>query len=232
MAKTKQTARGASSSHRPGGMATARFAGAEEDEPQFKDTPGEEETGASKSTGKAGDQPQQVEGGPEVPPEENPPPPVNPTPDTSKDPTPGTSKDPTDAPPTVPAQDPTQDPTETKAEEVEVETPPELTTYVKSYKLAGKNWLDTVLGQKEQAYDTLYDRLVMIGTKHKENLDQAVKAQVFASIKDRSGKCLSEDGRSQNTVPIASTQVAIKGIVQYSTRTVTDSHRQSRTVSD
>ena len=25
------------------------------------------------------------------------------------------------------------------------------------------------------------------------------------------------DGRSQNTVPIASTQVAIKGIVQYST---------------
>ena len=27
-----------------------------------------------------------------------------------------------------------------------------------------------------------------------------------------------ENGRSQNTVPIASTQVAIKGIVQYSTR--------------
>ena len=27
-------------------------------------------------------------------------------------------------------------------------------------------------------------------------------------------------GRSQNTVPIASTQVAIKGIVQYSTRSV------------
>ena len=35
-------------------------------------------------------------------------------------------------------------------------------------------------------------------------------------------------GRSQNTVPIASTQVAIKGIVQYSTRTVTDRHTQSR----
>ena len=27
------------------------------------------------------------------------------------------------------------------------------------------------------------------------------------------------DGRSQNTVPIASTQVVIKGIVQYSTKT-------------
>ena len=32
-----------------------------------------------------------------------------------------------------------------------------------------------------------------IGRKHKENLDQAVRDQVFASIKDRSGKCLSED---------------------------------------
>ena len=85
MVKTKQTAHGGSSSRRPGGMATARFAGAEEDEPQFEDAPGEEteesqdwpdygeeETGASKSTGKAGDQPQQAEGGPEVPPKESP----------------------------------------------------------------------------------------------------------------------------------------------------------------
>ena len=70
MVKTKQTARRGSSSHRPGGMATARFTGAEEDEPQFADAPGEEtedsqewpeyaeeETGASKSTGKAGENP-------------------------------------------------------------------------------------------------------------------------------------------------------------------------------
>ena len=207
MVKFKQTPRGGSSSHRHGGMATARFAGAEEDEPQFANAPGEaetedsqewseygeEETGASKSTGKAGDQPQQVEGGPVVPPEENPPPPVNPTPGTNKDLTPGTSKDPTDAPPAVPTQDPTQDPTEAKAEEVEVETPPELTAYVKSYKLAGKSWLDTVLKQKEQAYVTLYDRLVKIGTPHKKYLDQAVREQVFANIKDRLGKCLSKD---------------------------------------
>ena len=85
MVKTKQTPHGGSSSHRPGGMVTARFPGAEETELQFADTPGEEtedsqdwpqygegKTGASKSTGKAGDQPQQAEGGPEVPPEENP----------------------------------------------------------------------------------------------------------------------------------------------------------------
>ena len=110
MVKTKQTPCGGSSSHRHRGMATARFAGAVGDEPQFEDAPGEEtedsqdwpqygeeKSGASKLTGKAGEQPQQVEGGPEVPPEENPPPPVNPTPGTCKDPTPGTSKDPTDA---------------------------------------------------------------------------------------------------------------------------------------
>ena len=206
MVKTKLTPRGGSSSHRPRGMVTARFAGAEEDEPQFEDALGEEtedsqdwpqygeeKSGASKSTGKAGDQPQQAEGGPEVPPKENPPPPVNPTPGTSKNPTPGISKDPNDAPPAVPTQDPTQDPTETKAKEVEVETPPELTAYVKSYKLAGKNWLDAVLDKKEQAYDVLYDRLVKIGAPHKEYLDQAVREQVFASIKDRSDKCLSED---------------------------------------
>ena len=66
MVRTKQTSCGGSSSHRPGGMATGRFAGTEEGaEQQFADTPGEEETedsqdwpeygeeetGASKSTG-------------------------------------------------------------------------------------------------------------------------------------------------------------------------------------
>ena len=50
-----------------------------------------------------------------------------------------------------------------------------------------------VLDTKEQAYITLYDRLSKIGGKHKENLEQAVGDQVFASIKDRSGKCLSKD---------------------------------------
>ena len=125
-----------------------------------------------------------MEGGPEVPPKENPP---------KVDPTPGTSKDPTNAPPAVPTQDPTQDPTEAKTKEAEVEAPPELTAYVKSYKQAGKTWLDTVLERKELAYDTLYDRLLKIDAKHKDNLDQAVKDHVFASIKDRSGKCLSED---------------------------------------
>ena len=76
---------------------------------------------------------------------------------------------------------------------MEEEAPPKLTAYVKSYKEVGKTWLDTVLDRKEQAYITLYNRLSKIGAKHKENLHQVVRDQVFASIKDRSGKCLSID---------------------------------------
>ena len=122
-----------------------------------------------------------MEGGAEAPPEENPPPP--------SDPQPSTSKDPTDAPAVIP----TPNPMVAKPEEAEEEAPPELTEYVQSYRQAGKTWLDTVLGKKEQAYITLYDRLRKIGKKHKEHLDQAVRDQVFANIKDKSGKCLSED---------------------------------------
>ena len=104
---------GGSSSCQPRGMATAKFAGTEgETEQQFVDAPGKEtedsqdwpdieagKTGASKSEGKTGDQPQQAEGGAEVPPEDAPPPP---------DPKPSTIRDPTDAPAVVPAQDPTK----------------------------------------------------------------------------------------------------------------------------
>ena len=121
-----------------------------------------------------------MEGGAEAPPEDAPPPP---------DPKPGTSKDPTDAPAVVLPQDPTK----TAPQEPEKETPPDLTEYVKSYQQAGKVWLDTVLVQKEQAYVTLYDRLLQIGNQHKENLDKAVTEQVLNCIKDRTGRCLSKD---------------------------------------
>ena len=122
MVKTKTTPRGGKS-HRPKGMAAARFAsGAEADpEEQYEDAPGEDTknsqdwpdlekkakqgegaAGTSKSEGKTGDQPKQAEGGAETPPEETPPAP-QPT-----DLKPGTSKDPTNAPAEVPTQDPTQ----------------------------------------------------------------------------------------------------------------------------
>ena len=118
-------------------MVTARFASAEEEtKQQYADAPGEgtedsqdwpdiEEgtTGTSKSTGKF-DPPQQAKG--------NPPP-------APQDPQSGTSKDPIDPPPTedptiAPPPAPTQDPNVAQPAEAEEETPPELTTYVKSYK--------------------------------------------------------------------------------------------------
>ena len=173
-------------------MATATFASTEgEAEQQFVDTLGEKtedsqdwpdveegKADTSKCEGKTGDQPQQAEGGAEVPPEDAPPPP---------DPQPGTSKDPTNAPAVVP----TQDPTKSTSEEPEEETPPDLTDYIKSYQQAGKVWLDTVLVQKEQAYVTLYDRLMEIGNLHIDHLENAASDQVFNCIRDRTGRCLS-----------------------------------------
>ena len=183
-------------------MATARFTGTEEE--QFEDAGGEEsqdsqdwpdienpkqqaatkgegETG--KLVGKTGDQPTGSKGGAPAPPEENPP---APTPSDLK---PGTSKDPTD-PQVV---DPTQDPTQALTKNPEEETPPDLTEYVKSYQQAGKDWLDSVLENKEQAYITLFDILLQLGKSHKDNFANADRQQVLKCIKDRMGRFLSED---------------------------------------
>ena len=54
-------------------------------------------------------------------------------------------------------------------------------------------WLDTVVQEKEKAYNTLYDRLQQLGAPHKEGLDQADKQQVYNCIKDRTGMFLSQD---------------------------------------
>ena len=99
-------------------------------------------------------------------------------------PQPGTSTGPTQDPTNDPAQDPTQ-----TTGEVEIK----LTQYVKDYRAAGKVWLDTVIQEKEKAYDTLYDRLQELGAPHKEGLDQADKQQVYNCIKDRTGMFLSQD---------------------------------------
>ena len=201
MVKTKQTARG-SSAPRPGGMATARFAGrgrgdpeaqfaddpfdiADEDLPDVledADKPKGGDPSTSKSVGKEGEA--QTEGqaaeGAQAPPEEIPPAPTQaptaPQPGTST----GTTQDPTD--------DPAQDPTQTPGK-VEIK----LTQYVKDYRAAGKVWLDTVVQEGEKAYDTLYDRLQQLGAPHKEGLDQADRQQVYNCIKDRTGMFLSQD---------------------------------------
>ena len=160
MVRTKQTARG-SSAPRPGGMATARFAGAGrgrgDPEEQFADEPlniadedlpnvledadkpkgGEPST--SKSVGKEGTA--QTKGqaaeGTQAPPEGIQPASI-PVPTA---PQPGTSTGPTQDPTHDPAQDPTQ-----TAGEVEIK----LTQYVKDYRAAGKVWLDTVVQEKEK----------------------------------------------------------------------------------
>ena len=201
MVRTKQTARG-SLAPRPGGMATARFAGrgrgdpeaqftddpldiADEDLPDVledADKPKGGEPSTSKSVGKEGEA--QTEGqaieGAQAPPEGIPPAPI-PVPTA---PQPGTSTGPTQDPTNDPAQDPTQ-----TTGKVEIK----LTQYVKDYRAAGKVWLDTVVQEKEKAYDTLYDRLQELGTPHKEGLDQADKQQVYNCIKDRTGMFLSQD---------------------------------------
>ena len=201
MVRTKQTARG-SSAPRPGGMATAKFAGrgrgnpeaqfaddpfdiADEDLPDVledADKPKGGEPSTSKSVGKEGEP--QTEGqaaeGAQAPPEEIPPAPTQ----VSTAPQPGTSTGPTQDPTDDPAQDPTQ-----TTGEVEIK----LTQYVKDYRAAGKVWLDTVVQEGEKAYDTLFDRLQELGTPHKEGLDQADKQQVYNCIKDRTGMFLSQD---------------------------------------
>ena len=203
MVRTKQTARG-SKAPRPGGMTTVKFAGrgrgrgdpeeqfaddqfdiADEDLPDVledADKPKGGEPSTSKPVGKEGEA--QTEGqaaeGAQAPPEEILPAPI---PDPTA-PLPGTNTGPTQDPTVDPAQDPTQTPGK-----VEIK----LTQYVKDYRAADKVWLDTVVQEKEKAYDTLYDRLQQLGAPHKEGLDQADKQQVCNCIKDRTGMFLSQD---------------------------------------
>ena len=203
MVRTKQTARG-NSAPRPGGMATAKFTGrgrgrgdpeaqftddpfniADEDLPDVledADKPKGGEPSTSKSVGKEGEA--QTEGQAteeaQAAPEGILPGPI-PAPTA---PLPGTSTGPTQDPTDDPAQDPTQTPGE-----VEIK----LTQYVKDYRAAGKVWLDTVVQEKEKAYNTLYDRLQQLGTPHKEGLDQADRQQVYNCIKDNTGMFLSQD---------------------------------------
>ena len=66
--------------------------------------------------------------------------------------------------------------------------------YVKDYRAAGKVWLDTVVEQKEQSYDMLYDKLQQLDSPHIVGLDQADKEQVFKCIRDRTGRFLTQDG--------------------------------------
>ena len=146
------------------------------------DKPKGGEPSTSKSVRKEGET--QTEGqtaeGAQAPPEGIPPTPIQ----APTAPQPGTSTGPTQDPTDDPAHNPTQ-----ATGEVEIK----LTQYVKDYRAAGKVWLDTVIQEKEKAYDTLYDRLQELGAPHKEGLDQTDKQQVYNCIKDRTGMFLWQD---------------------------------------
>ena len=178
-------------------MATAKFTGTQKEKPEGP-TAGDEDSQdwpdfnnpkraaatqvgeTSKTTGEV----EQAEGEAMAPPKENSPAP-SPT-----DPKPGTRQDPTDTPAVDPTQSPAGDPQDPDPDQ---DTPPVLTVYVKSYQEAGKAWLDTVLKDTDQAYDTLLDELLRIGDPHIDNFPQADKQTVMKCIRDSTGRFLSED---------------------------------------
>ena len=136
-------------------------------EEQFIDTPGEDteedfplvledankqpkegKPGTSKSKGK---KLAQAAEGAEAPPEEIPPDPESTKPHANPAPAelqPGTSKAPTEDP----TQAPTDEPTMPAATKPDKDEPPAPTKYVKVYQAAGKEWLDSVVKDREAAY--------------------------------------------------------------------------------
>ena len=211
MVRTKQIPRGGAS-HRPGGMATATFTGMGRGkagpEGQFRDAP-EEDTkedlplvledavqqpkegkqGASKSKSK---KLVQATEGAEAPPEETPPDPKPTKPNTDPAPTepqPGTSK----APTKDPTQAPTDETTQPAARNPDKDEPPAPTKYVRAYKAAGKDWLDSVVKDGEEAYIRLFDKLLELGDPYIDNFNQADREQVFKCIRDKTGRFLDDD---------------------------------------
>ena len=151
--------------------------------------PKEGKPGASKSKGK---KLAQATEGAEAPPEETPldPKPTKPhTYPAPAEPKPGTSK--------APTEDPTQAPTDETAQPTarnpDEDEPPAPTKYVRAYKAAGKDWLDSVVKHGEEAYIRLFDKLLEVGSPYIDNFDQADREQVFKCIRDKTGRFLDND---------------------------------------
>ena len=211
MVRTKQTPQGGTS-HRPGGMMTATFTSTGRSkagpEGQFIDTleedteedlllvledavkkPKEGKQGASKSKSK---KLVQATEGAEAPPEETPldPKPTKPhTEPAPTEPKPGTSK--------APTEDPTQAPTDETAQPAATnpnkDEPPAPTKYLRAYRAAGKDWLDSVVKDGEEVYTRLFDKLLVLGNPYIDNFDQADKEQVFKCIRDKTRRFLDDD---------------------------------------
>ena len=159
--------------------------------------PKEGKQGASKSKSKKKAQATEVA---EAPPEETPldPEPTKPHTDPAPaEPQPGTSKAPTEDPTQAPTEDPTQAPTKETAQPAarnpDEDEPPAPTKYVMAYKAAGKDWLDSVVKEREQAYIRLFNELLKLGDPYIDNFDQADREQVFKCIRDKTGRFLDDD---------------------------------------
>ena len=151
--------------------------------------PKEGKQGASKSKSK---KLAQATEGAEAPPEEIPldPEPTKPQTDpATAEPQPGTSKAPTEDPTQAPTDETTQ-PATTNPDEDE---PPAPTKYVMAYKAVGKDWLDSVVKEDEEAYIRLFDELLKLGGSYIDNFDQAEREQVFKCIRDKTGRFLDDD---------------------------------------
>ena len=151
--------------------------------------PKEGKQGASKSTSKKLAQATEEA---EAPPEETPPDPKTTKPQTDPapaDPQPGTSK--------APTEDPTQAPTDETAQPTarnpDEDEPPAPTKYVMAYKAAGKDWLDSVVKDGEDAYTRLFNKLLVLGDPYIDNFDQVDKEHVFKCIRDKTGRFLDDD---------------------------------------
>ena len=151
--------------------------------------PKEGKPGASKSKSK---KLAQATEGAEAPPEETP---LDPKPTKTHtdpaptEPQPGTSKAPTEDPTQAPT-DETAQPAATNPDEDE---PPAPTKYVRVYKAAGKDWLDSAVKDGEEAYIRLFDELLKLGGPYIDNFDQADREQVFKCIRDKTGRFLDDD---------------------------------------
>ena len=151
--------------------------------------PKEGKQGASKSKSK---QKVQDTEGVGAPPEETPPDPKPTKPQTDPapaEPQPGTSK--------APTEDPTQAPTEETAQPTTTnpnqDEPPAPVKYVRVYKAAGKEWLDSVVKDGKEAYIRLFDKLLVLGDPYIDNFNQADREQVFKCIRDKTSRFLDND---------------------------------------
>ena len=62
-----------------------------------------------------------------------------------------------------------------------------------AYKAAGKDWLDSVDKDGEEAYIRLFNELLKLSSPYIDNFDQADREQVFKCIRDKTGRFLDDD---------------------------------------